>query len=394
MKERVNFYFYAGDFVEAVRRFREGEEQMYATHNEVAHLLLDLAAQNYDVNVFSFITPTQKSSSPAEGLTVTDLGAGKYNDPHAVQAFHHHPADISVLHMPDPNLLRAGAADRGRGFPILANSYNRRGLRPALERRRMAHLLNNSKFPFVSNHCPPATEHLANMGVDRRKLIAWNIPISTTVAAQMATAPSTQGEVRLAFAGSINDDKGVGDLVEAVAHLVDEGVNVRCSLAGNGTIDRYQAIASRKGIADRLDFLGLVSNDQVRDLFNSADIIVVPSRRVYTEGFPLVLIEAIASRTPIVCSNHPMFVPIMKDGITASVADDSNPRSLAAAIRRVASDPALYATLSRNADVSWEKLQATADWRTMIFDWVTQGDEAPYLRARTLAALDERQNEA
>ncbi|NJC04508.1 glycosyltransferase involved in cell wall biosynthesis [Sphingomonas kaistensis] len=394
MKERVNFYFFAGDFVEAIRRYREGEAQVYATHNEVARLLLDLAAEKLDIRVFSFITPTQKSSSPAEGLTVTDLGASKYSDPHAVQAFHHYPADTSILHMPDPKLLHAGASDRSRGFPILANSYNRRGIRASLERRRIASVLNNPKFRFVSNHCPPATEHLANLGVDRRKLVAWNIPVSTSLATASAKSTGGQDEIHLAYAGSVNEEKGVGDLIGAVARLVDKGVNVRCSIAGNGTIDHYRDLAKQKGIADRLDFLGLVSNDQVRTLFSSADVIVVPSRRVYTEGFPLVLIEAIASRTPIVCSDHPMFVPIMRDGVTASVAANANPRSLAAAIRRTVSDTLLYATLSRNADISWADLQATADWRTMIFDWVTQGDEAPYLLARTLAAFDDRKSGA
>lgn len=386
MKERVNLYFYAGDFVDAIRRYREGETQIYATHNEVARLLLDLAAAKYDVNVFSFVTPTKEVECPAEGLKIHQLGAMKYNDPHVVEAFNNSKAQHSVLHFPHPGLLRAGAQSEGRSFPICANSYNRRGVRPALERWKIARLLNSPKFRFVSNHCRPATEHLASFGVERAKLIPWNVPVSQSPRVLPVKKCRTRGELTVAFAGSVTEDKGVGDLLKAVALLKKDYPHLRCLIAGRGDVDRFQAEASKLGVADATEFLGLVSNTQVQKLFRDADVIVVPSRRIYTEGFPLVLIEAIASRTPIVCSDHPMFVPVMKDRDTAMVYSEGRPSELATSVRTLMSEPAMYEKISRNAEKAWDDLQRTADWRTMIFDWVSQGDQAPYLLANTLDA--------
>jgi glycosyltransferase involved in cell wall biosynthesis len=390
MKERVNFYFFAGDFADAIRRYREGQEQVYATHNEVARLLLDLAKAGFDVNVFSFITSVKDTITPAEGLVIKQLGARKYNDPHAVQAFREHPADISVLHMPDPKLLQLGTESSGRGFPIFANSYNRIGLRPTIERRRVAKILNHPKYRFVSNHCPPATEHLADLGVDRCKLIAWNVPISSSPLMHATKTLKSGGRISLGFAGSISEDKGVGDLIKAVSILSRQGFEVDCRLAGRGDLEKYRSLASKCGIGERVQFLGLVPNDDVRTLFRDVGMVIVPSRRIYTEGFPLVLLEAIASRTPIICSDHPMFRRVMRNGETAAVFKESNARQLAAQVRALASDADLYARLSEAALISWAELAATADWRTMIFDWVTQGDSSPYLQAHTLEALKAR----
>ena len=77
-----------------------------------------------------------------------------------------------------------------------------------------------------------------------------------------------------------------------------------------------QALRRELGVSDQLDFRGLVPNGEVFDLFRKADVVVVPSHREYAEGFPLTMFEAMGSRTPIVCSDHPMFVPVLKDRCT------------------------------------------------------------------------------
>ena len=63
----VSIYFYAGDFAEALRRFERGDDQTYQTHNEVARLIRELAAEGILVNVYSFITPERKEEEPVEG---------------------------------------------------------------------------------------------------------------------------------------------------------------------------------------------------------------------------------------------------------------------------------------------------------------------------------------
>src|SRR6187200_504492 len=73
-------------------------------------------------------------------------------------------------------LLHAVATTTARSMAVLANSYNRTGLRSLFGKYRVVKMLNNPRFELVSNHCVPATEHLAEIGVRRDKLIAWDIP--------------------------------------------------------------------------------------------------------------------------------------------------------------------------------------------------------------------------
>ena len=122
----------------------------------------------------------------------------------------------------------------------------------------------------------------------------------------------------------------------------------------------------------------------------AADLVIVPSRTAYPEGFPLTMFEAIASRTPIVCSDHPMLRPVMLDGRNASVFPAGDYRALAAAILRTLTNPALYEALSNNALSTWQALKGPADWRTMIVKWVVEGRSSPWLHDHMLTAVEQR----
>jgi glycosyltransferase involved in cell wall biosynthesis len=99
------------------------------------------------------------------------------------------------------------------------------------------------------------------------------------------------------------------------------------------------------------------------------------------------MFEAIASRTPIVCSNHPMFRPVMIEGRNASVFPAGDHRALAGAMRRTLTDPILYSTLSTNATLTWAALKGPADWRTLIFKWAVEGGSSPWIRDHMLMAV-------
>ncbi|MGH6678924.1 MAG: glycosyltransferase, partial [Bradyrhizobium sp.] len=108
------------------------------------------------------------------------------------------------------------------------------------------------------------------------------------------------------------------------------------------------------------------------------------------EGFPLTMFEAIASRTPIVCSDHPMFREILVDGQNACVFRAGSPHALAEAMERALTDQSLYAKLSESASSTWAALKGPADWRTLIFKWVVQGRSSPWFKGRMLADVVNR----
>lgn len=96
--------------------------------------------------------------------------------------------------------------------------------------------------------------------------------------------------------GNLVENKGHHIAVKALAHLPD----FRLVIAGAGP-ERHtlEALALKTNVSSRLQFLGRVEQDQLANCYSAADILVLPSSR---EGWPNVLLEAMACGTPVVAT--------------------------------------------------------------------------------------------
>ena len=382
----VSIYFFAGNFAEVLRRHAEGLPQAYGTHDEVARLVQDLRKEGLSVVVNSFLTASKHVEEPSEGVTVRSLGARNYADDAMLgRAVAEDDAEALIAHFPNLRLLKAVTGTGKASAAFLATSFYRRGLRSWLRTRGTVAALNHPQFDFVSNHCRPATEHLADLGVKRSKLIPWDVPHPYSPADSKPKSSAPNDKIRVFYAGSISEEKGVGDVVRAVAHLAEPG-RFTFEFAGNGQIDQMRDLASSLGVQRHVTFLGSIPNPEVFERFKGADLLVVPSRWEFQEGFPLTMFEAIASRTPIVCSDHPIFARVLIDGEDAGLFRARDARSCARAIENIVSNPELYLQLSNQAEATWAKLQGPADWRSLILRWATEGPQSDWIRHRMLAA--------
>jgi glycosyltransferase involved in cell wall biosynthesis len=382
--DSLSIYFFTGNFSEAYRRFREGEEQDYATHDEIGKLITDIIDSGAKLRIHSFMSPERKNECFSPQLEFVSLGAQRYDDTRVLrEAVAEDPSACIIPHFPDPSLLSAVIRSRKRAMAVLASSYYRRSTLAPFRKWQLARLLNSDRFELVSNHCMPATLHLADMGVDRRKLIPWDIPHRYRPDDHPAKRLQARNPARLVYAGTVSEAKGVGDLIRAVAEL-RKTRPVECIVAGSGDVESMRTLAAQLGIANSVVFAGQVRNNQVFDLFENADVAVVPSRHEFPEGFPLTFFEAIASRTPIVCSDHPIFKKVIADREDACIFTAGDPSSLASAVASCLAEAELYAKLSRNAVQSWRKLEGTADWRTLLREWFLNPSATSWIQERLL----------
>jgi glycosyltransferase involved in cell wall biosynthesis len=101
----------------------------------------------------------------------------------------------------------------------------------------------------------------------------------------------------LVSVGHLIRRKGHHHVIGALPHLADTDLII----AGDGEEkSALQALARRLGVEDRVRFLGAVSQERLRALYNAADALVLASSR---EGWANVLLEAMACGTPVVASN-------------------------------------------------------------------------------------------
>ncbi|WP_277981366.1 glycosyltransferase family 4 protein [Sphingomonas phyllosphaerae] len=378
-KDGISIYFYAGDFVEAARRYDAGESQSYATHDELIRTFVELGSRGHRVDLYSLMEAESDAVVIAPNVTATGLGGRHHRDPRLTAALKRDPNAAIVCHFPSLALHHAVWRTGKRGLSVLADSFDRRSFRARVNLFLLRHLLNSSAFEFVANHGVPATKLLADAGVRREKLFPWNVPFARTPRQHGSKRREGGNRFSLCFVGSVIESKGVPDLIRAVAASRGDSLIVDAKIVGRGDIPAMRQLAASLGVSEQVRFTGLLDNEEAFQVMRESDAVVVPSRYSFQEGFPLVLFEALASRTPIICSDHPIFAAAFTDGADALLFKAQDHQALLARIRQLASDTELYAALSSAAPMTWERVTAAADWSTMIMEWAENGKNSSYL---------------
>ena len=140
----------------------------------------------------------------------------------------------------------------------------------------------------------------------------------------------------------VTEEKGVGDCLQAIARLKDEGVWLQMRFAGQGDLDHWRARAANLSIADRTEFPGTLPNAKVRAQMRACDFVIVLSRHDYAEGLPNTLCEGLAARAVVVISDHPAFVSRFDRDRDVSVFEAGNPDALARNVKALVKNQALY----------------------------------------------------
>lgn len=121
--------------------------------------------------------------------------------------------------------------------------------------------------------------------------------------------------------------KGFDEVIEVLPDLPRDVVYL---IAGGGNdTPRLRAKTHELGVADRVVFTGLFAEEEKPDLYNLADVYVMPSRG---EGFGFVFLEAMASGVPVIASAHDGGREAILDGRLGLLVDPANPAAIRAAI--------------------------------------------------------------
>lgn len=216
------------------------------------------------------------------------------------------PALVSVHGVPDEDYRAAARTLRWSGIPAVACGP---GVAMALHRAGLtvhSTVVNGIAWPPP----PPA---------DRRRLLdEWGLPPDTALVVSV---------------GRLVAQKNHAAAVRALAAV--PGASLVVIGAGPLRAAVLQA-ADEWGVAPRVVLPG--QRADARSVMAAADVVVLPSR---WEGLPLVGLEALAARTPLVAADVVGIRELFDGGVHCLLADPEDPDALAAAIRRVLDDGAL-----------------------------------------------------
>lgn len=136
------------------------------------------------------------------------------------------------------------------------------------------------------------------------------------------------------FAGRLGPEKRLDVLVDAIALLRADGVEVTTAVVGDGPqAEVVRGRAGAEGVADLVRLVGPQARPE--RWYAAAKVAVLPSER---EGTPNVLLEALACGTPVIGTPVGDVAAVVGDA--GSVVPVGDAEALAAAIRRFVGDPA------------------------------------------------------
>ncbi len=168
--------------------------------------------------------------------------------------------------------------------------------------------------------------------------------------------PRPPGPPRILFVGRFDPRNALGDLLEAAAILAREGRDFTVQVIGDGPARPvYERKAKALGLWERVEWLGLLNEERPR-FYREADVMAAPC---VLASFGVVLLEALASGTPVVAADNVGFRQVIRGDIPGRLVPPHDPAGLAHGLAELLDDPARAGDIARRGR---EAVQATFDW--------------------------------
>lgn len=183
-------------------------------------------------------------------------------------------------------------------------------------------------------------------------------------------APTSTAPFNVLFAGRIESNKGIFDLLDVARRFKVEGRNdIEFDVCGTGSdFDQLKADVETAGLSGRFRCHGHVQQAKMREMYSRSDVIVVPTRSDFVEGFNKVVAEAVLAGRPVVTSAVCPAISSVRAAVVEVLPDDVD--GYAKAIAQLRDDAGLYEA----------KRQASLGLRTQFFD-ASRGWGATLVRA-------------
>ena len=146
------------------------------------------------------------------------------------------------------------------------------------------------------------------------------------------------------YIGRLSSEKGILNLIEAVALLASEENKIEKNktkffIIGVGELkEEAKRLINQNNLNEKIQLLGRVMHKEIPKYLNEMKLLVIPS---YTEGLVNVMLEAMACGTPVLATAVGAIPDVIKDGETGFILEDNSPDTIARGITRALNHPNL-----------------------------------------------------
>ena len=185
------------------------------------------------------------------------------------------------------------------------------------------------------------------------------------------------GAVRLISACRLEEKKGVDVVIESMPLILEKFPKAVLDVVGDGFLlaKLKEQVRSLK-LEDKVTFHGKVTPSKVVDLMKGSHVFCFPTSA--SEGFPKVVLEAMASGLPIITTKVSVLPRLVGSGGCGKLLNAPTSGNLADAVKTLCSDQSAYRRMSLNA-ITTASQYSLENWRDFIGENLRQGWNVPSL---------------
>ena len=163
--------------------------------------------------------------------------------------------------------------------------------------------------------------------------------------------------------GRLIERKGFEFLIKAMKEIIKSHDRVRLVIIGTGPLEKkLKSLVNRLELQQCVHFFGEVKGEFIPYFYNKSKLFVLPSiidKQGDTEGLGIVILEAMASETPVIGTNVGGIKDLIEDGHDGILIKQKDPINLANAIKKILTDDEFTEKIRKN---SFQKVKDQFKW--------------------------------
>ena len=156
----------------------------------------------------------------------------------------------------------------------------------------------------------------------------------------------TRDKLRIVFLGWFIKEKGIYELADAVGEIAKTKPNIKLDFYGTKNVDSLKKYVCEKQLESNIIVHGWIGDSEKAEVLKKCTMLVLPS---YSEGIPNVILEAMATKTPIVSTVVGGLSEVLEDGVNALIVRAGDSKDLEEKLSKFLDDINLRLTIAENA---------------------------------------------
>ena len=239
--------------------------------------------------------------------------------PHIKVITQFHGYDVGVVPQAEPDIYKELFA-RGDRF-LLVSQYFRKKL--------------------IEQGCPASRITIHYCGVDGDKFSFWKKEFNF------------KNRIKILSSGRLVEKKGFDCALRAVALAAKKFPQIEYTIVGDGLQRAHlQELTGQLGLSSMVRFVGAVSNEQMKEFYKAADILLAPSFSASSgdeEGMPVVIKEAMASGVVVISTQHAGIPEMIDDEKTGFLVPEKDEKALTQKLEYVIGHPEICSPVTHRA---------------------------------------------